>query len=182
MNTRTAFIPSGSPFWVLVTDGRQARFYQLIETERTISMSGASKRRRYEEIREQDLTPVEESLLATETRGDYDLGHGRRGALASDFSSTRHTFEPREDIGEKIERRFAQSVAAKLSHAYAEKRFDRLAIVAPPRMLGELRGHLAPEVAKCIAVELPKELAHCAEKEVLAHVKRALASLPPQAA
>jgi len=31
-------------------------------------------------------------------------------------------------------------------------------MVAPPRMLGDLRAHLHPEVAECVVAEVPKDL------------------------
>jgi protein required for attachment to host cells len=54
--------------------------------------------------------------------------------------------------------RFADEMADRLYKAAHAGRYDRLFIVAPPRVLGELRDKLHKEVEKRLAGTLDKEL------------------------
>jgi len=54
--------------------------------------------------------------------------------------------------------RFADELADALyRHAHANL-FDQLVIIAPPKILGNLRKAFHPEVAERVAAEIPKEL------------------------
>ena len=57
------------------------------------------------------------------------------------------------------EDRFATEIADKLYHLAHANRFQRLVIVAPPKILGALRQSLHKEVLDKIEAEVPKELA-----------------------
>ena len=69
---------------------------------------------------------------------------------------------------------FARRIAEELEHARQQGRFDRLVIMANPRFLGVLRRVLPPQVAQCVAAEVPKDLVHQGDAAVSAH-------LPPEA-
>jgi protein required for attachment to host cells len=47
-------------------------------------------------------------------------------------------------------------------------RLDHLVLIAPPRLLGELRNHLAPSVARIVRHTLAKDLIGRHEAEILA--------------
>ena len=75
-----------------------------------------------------------------------DAGPGQRSALdETDW----HEFE---------ERRFVHEFSARLNEAAQADRFDRLVLVAPPRVLGELRGELDKPVAERLVREIAKDL------------------------
>jgi protein required for attachment to host cells len=71
--------------------------------------------------------------------------------------------------------RFAKTVAAELTKALREKRFDRLHLVAAPRFLGLLRQELGKEVAAVVEEEKAKDLIHLDAAALTAHL------FPPQA-
>jgi protein required for attachment to host cells len=56
------------------------------------------------------------------------------------------------------EERFAARVADTLYDMEHAHRFRELVVVAPPRMLGELRARLRSEVADTVIAEVPKDL------------------------
>ena len=51
-------------------------------------------------------------------------------------------------------------LAAYLADAHSRKTFDQLALIAPHKLLGEIRPHLSHDVTGAILEELPKDLAH----------------------
>jgi protein required for attachment to host cells len=72
-------------------------------------------------------------------------GYGRPAVEETDF----HQLE---------EDRYAADAADQLRIRALAGDFDALAIIAPPKTLGELRKHLHSEVEKRIVLELPKEM------------------------
>jgi len=75
------------------------------------------------------------------------------------------------DAREEIKQHFIKMIAARLNEALSQKSFDKLVLVAPPKMLGELREFLAPAVKKRVAAEMPKDLTHYEGEELLQHLK-----------
>jgi protein required for attachment to host cells len=67
---------------------------------------------------------------------------------------------------------FARQIAAELRQASLEDRFDRVVLAAGPPFLGLLRESVAKVVRSQIAAEIPKDLVHATEKDLLAHVPR----------
>jgi len=123
------------PTWIAVMDGALARFYTL-------------RRGEDGQVFEETATPLSIKKLAR-ARNDkpgrgFAIG-GLRHAIGSD---------PRKlDTGH-----FAREVAGALDAALAEKRFDRLVLVAPSRQLSELREHLSARVRDTLAHQVPKDL------------------------
>ncbi|WP_298975374.1 host attachment protein [uncultured Roseobacter sp.] len=56
------------------------------------------------------------------------------------------------------DKRFAQTVSEKLSKAFTAKKFDRLVIVAGPRMMGLMRSSLDHRVRASVTGEIAKDL------------------------
>lgn len=75
-----------------------------------------------------------------------DRGPGQRSALeVTDW----HEFE---------ETRFVREFAGRLNRAALRNRFERLILVAPPKVLGALRPALSPAVSERVAAEIPSDL------------------------
>ncbi|HLL09893.1 MAG TPA: host attachment protein, partial [Rubrivivax sp.] len=66
--------------------------------------------------------------------------------------------------------RFAKTVAAELTQALREKRFERLHLVAAPKFLGLLRQELGKEVAAVVEDEKAKDLIHLDAAALTAHL------------
>ncbi|HUY68276.1 MAG TPA: host attachment protein [Alphaproteobacteria bacterium] len=183
MPTRATSAPQKQPtIWALIADGKQARVYECRRAEKIVPMSGTTRHAYGTEETEWELVPRKDMSLEAESIKDYQIGHGRRGTASSGMSPARNTYEPHGDIKEELKRHFVTTIAAKLQQACLQKSFDRLIMAAPPHMLGELREYLDPEVRKTIMAELPHELAHCGTRELLAHIRPALADAYGQAA
>ena len=76
--------------------------------------------------------------------------HGTDGNARSAVGET--------DWHQLAEQRFATEVADTLYEMEHAHKFDELVIVAPPKMLGDLRAAFHPEVTQCIVAEVPKDL------------------------
>jgi protein required for attachment to host cells len=98
--------------------------------------------------------------------------HGRRHG--GDGSGVRNIGGPTTSAGDSDRHleagRFAKTVAAELSRALREKRFDRLQIVAAPRFLGMLRQELDKDVAAVVEEEMAKDLIHLDAAALTAHL------------
>ena len=62
------------------------------------------------------------------------------------------------DWHQQAEERFAGQVANLLYHMEHAHKFDELVMVAPPKMLGDLRARLHREVADCVIAEVARDL------------------------
>jgi protein required for attachment to host cells len=77
--------------------------------------------------------------------------HGTDGVSRSAVGET--------DFHQLAEQKFAERIAADLYRMGHAQEFAALVVVAPPRMLGDLRAALHPEVTQRIVAEIPKDLA-----------------------
>ena len=91
-----------------------------------------------------------------------DTGQGHRSALnETDW----HEFE---------EQRFVRELSARLNKAAHANRFDRLILVAPPKVLGELRDELEKAAAERVVDEIAKDLT----KHPVDEIEQAIARKP----
>ena len=88
-----------------------------------------------------------------------EQGTDRPGRLAgADVKSQRSAVED-TDWHQLAEDRFATNIADALYRSAHANRYQRLIIVAPPKVLGTLRKSLHKEVLNRIEAEVPKDLA-----------------------
>jgi protein required for attachment to host cells len=142
--------------WVLVADGEKALFLENMTDDANPNL------RVWREERQDNPADREQG---TDRPGRFgDPGPGQRSA----FEET--------DWHRLGKERFAQDLAERL-YAFAHRgAFDRLVIVAPPRVLGDLRPRLHKEVADRVVAEVPKTLANHPVVEIEALVAEALAA------
>jgi len=123
---------------VLVGDGQKALF---------LRNKGNAQRLRLvvEQVLERDNPPTREQGTDRPGRSSASVGVARSAMEETDW----------HDIAEE---RFAGELADALyRHAQAD-RFEKLVIIAPPKVLGNLRKVLHAEVSARVAAEIPKEL------------------------
>lgn len=68
-------------------------------------------------------------------------------------------YEPQRTQEQHNAELFARDICAQLLKAKNESRFDRLALVAAPAFLGELRNQLDPQLKQLVAYEIDKDYA-----------------------
>lgn len=74
--------------------------------------------------------------------------------------------EPSHDVVEKRRTGFAEEVAAAVNAEVARDGFERLAIVAPARMLNAIRAQLSDQAACRLVHTLDKDLTHVSDHEL----------------
>ena len=130
------FVPHNA--LVLVGDGQKALFLRNKGTAHQVKLV-------VEQVLERNNPPTREQGTDRPGRSNASVGVARSAMEETDW----HTI---------AEERFAGELADALyRHAHANL-FERLVIIAPPKILGNLRKALHAEVADRVAAEIPKEL------------------------
>jgi protein required for attachment to host cells len=123
---------------VLVGDGQKALFLRNKGTAHQVRL-------------------VVENILARDNPPTREQGTDRPGRSNASVGVARSAME-QTDWHDIAEERFAGELADALyRHAHANL-FDKLVIIAPPRVLGNLRKALHTEVIARVTGEIPKEL------------------------
>jgi protein required for attachment to host cells len=89
----------------------------------------------------------------------------RRGAYGSGLE---RTFPHRTEL-----RRFAHELAAYLNDRAHARDFDRLVLVASPKLLGMLRGELSSTTRACVTLELAHDYTKLDARELDEHLRAA---------
>jgi protein required for attachment to host cells len=145
--------------WVLAADSERARIFELSDSDNTL-----------QEI--QDMVNPEgrmqEREVVTDREGRY--GQGSTGAAGGTPGSSpgnpgpgghghqSHTAEPQQTPREHDIEMFTKQVVRYIDQARTENRFDKLRVIAAPRMLGLIRQNLSKEAQKMVEEEIPKNI------------------------
>ena len=140
---------------VLVTDGRKTLFFRNHGDANQIDLRTEAHDERAD---------AKNSEIKTDAAGSnaQSGGYGRPSYEETDF----HQLE---------EDRWARHAAEDVNKRALANDFDALAIIAPPKTLGELRKQLHKEAARRVVIEIDKEMTgHTIadiEKLIVAHTK-----------
>ena len=107
---------------------------------------------------------------------EFETGHSRTSELVSDRPG-RLADGPnggvhaagKTDWHVLNKRRFVREIAGAVSDAALAGSFDRLVLIAPPKILGDLRGDLHKEARKRVVAEIPKDLVGVRPHDLLAN-------------
>ena len=136
--------------WLVVADGGQARIF----------VSHGKK---------DGLTKLDDSVADLEAglpRGMADT----RGRTFDSGGQGRHRLEG-ADPRAHAKTRFLADLADRLNKGALADRYDRLVLIAPPKALGELRGHLHKQAQNRLAVEQPSDLVHLNERDLAGQLR-----------
>jgi protein required for attachment to host cells len=125
--------------WVLVGDGRKALFLRNHGDADLLDLRRVS-------VRLDDNPPTREQ--GTDAPGRAFGSNGVRSAVEN------------TDWHELEEHRFAASVAAEIDEAIRTGACKEIVLVAPPKVLGDLRKQLHNETLKHVKGEVAKDLTH----------------------
>lgn len=131
-------IPNHKNTLVLVGDGRKALFLRQVGRGSKTSLV-------VDHV-------VEEENPATREQGTDQPGR-TSGGTGNRTSAIKET-----DWHRLAEERFAAEIAETLYRRAHAGRFDSLIVIAPPKILGDLRNAFHPEVIERIDREIPKQL------------------------
>ena|SRR5581483_728061 len=104
----------------------------------------------------------------------HELGLDRPARVKESANSARHAVEPRRDLHLAAKEDFVKAVAGEIDAAHGRKRFDKLVLVAPPRVLTELKERLSNAMAKLAADSVQKDLTKVPDHDLAEHLKPTL--------
>jgi len=140
--------------WYIIADGGRARFVERDE-------QGAYR------------TVV--SFVAAELHDrSSDLGRDRPSRVKESANAARHAVEPRRDLHEAAKEDFVKLVAEEIEAEHGRDQFDRLVLIAPPRVLTELKQKPSKPMAKIVVNDLQKDLTKVPDHDLTEHL------LPPR--
>ena len=143
--------------WVVVADGARARV--LINEGPGSGLKPA----------------LDHEFVEAEThRHARDVKSDRPGRAFDTGSGQRHAMEPHHDPHAWEKRQFARTVARLIDDHAGRPSFDRLILVAPPRVLGDLRVELPRRAAARVVHELDKDLTHAPLSDIADHLRDVL--------
>ncbi|MBU2581394.1 MAG: host attachment protein [Alphaproteobacteria bacterium] len=135
--------------WILIADGGKARVL--------VSEGRGSKLNEYEKMR-----------MRAEELPHAQPGTERPARVHESANPARHAIEPRMTPKRHIESDFAREIADRLDGELSN--YERLVIVAAPKMLGDLRDFMSSAVAKKIEATVSKDLTNTPDNEILDHL------------
>jgi len=124
---------------VLVTDGRKTLFFRNHGDINQIDLRTEAHDERED---------AKDSEMKTDAPGSIGQSAGHSGRVA--YEET--------DFHQLEEDRWAKAAAEEINRRALANDFETLAIIAPPKTLGELRKQLHKEAAKRVVCEIPKEM------------------------
>lgn len=142
--------------WVVVADGAHAKFF---------ANEGPSR----------GLVEIPNLELSQERHRTSDMVSDKRGRYSNEAGGGRHAFDPKEDLQHHVEHSFATKIIHELDQAAERKEFDRLVLVAPPKMLGEMRAVLPKRLKSKLAADLDRDLVRATAAELVEHLGDRLA-------
>ncbi|MDE2361433.1 MAG: host attachment protein [Hyphomicrobiales bacterium] len=126
--------------WVLIGDGRKALVLRNEGDADLLDLRRAS-------VRIDDNPPT------------HAQGSDAPGRVVSSVGAMRSAVEP-TDWHEIEAHRFAASMAEQVNEGVRTGACREVVLVAPPKILGEIRHHLSIEAQKRVKGEVPKDLTH----------------------
>ncbi len=133
--------------WILIADASRAKVLQW---------RGAGN----------DFSAVPGMAFETDHKLAHEIGADRPGRSYESVGTARHAVSPRSDPERLEEKRFTLGIIERLDTHAGEDRFDRLIVVAPPVMLGDLRAALTPRLQQRLINTLDKDLTKTPEAKL----------------
>jgi len=100
----------------------------------------------------------------------HDLGLDRPARVKESANAARHAVEPRRDLHVAAKEDFVKHVAGEIDAEHGRKSFDKLVLVAPARVLTELKEELSKAMAKLAADSLQKDLTKVPDHDLAEHL------------
>ncbi len=121
------------------------------------------------------LTPMPDFEMAIENPPTREQGTERPGRTHDRFGPGRHAMEPKADWHRQDKAAFARTLAERLDTVVRTGPIDRLVLIAPPTMMGDLRAMLTPQTRDLVSAEITKDLTHIGPSEIEAQIGDVLA-------
>ncbi len=142
--------------WIVVADGAHAKIFLNDRAGKNLVLHP---------VREMNIQIPPTRELGTDRPGRV---HNRGGV--------RHAMSVHTDWHNAEKEKFAKQVASFVDEAVNEKLIDRLVLVAPARVLGDLRRALSKSAASIVKGEVSKDLVKIDAKSLVDHLSDILTS------
>lgn len=139
--------------WIVVADAAGYRIFSCLK------LGGPMKK-------------VAEKSFPEAKKFTRELGTDRPGRNQAGPRQARHAFANPADWHEQEEKEVARALADLLNERHREKAFDRLVLVAPPKMLGDVREFLEHTDNNYPWREIDKDLARLSSHELEGYFKQ----------
>ena len=103
----------------------------------------------------------------------HDLGLDHPARVKESANAAHHSIEPRRDLHAAAKEDFVKHVAGEIDAEHGRKSFDKLVLVAPARVLTELKEQLSGAMAKLAADSLQKDLTKVPDHDLAEHLVHA---------
>lgn len=137
--------------WIVVADGARAQIFLN---------SGPGT----------GLTPAMQYALLADNRSSGEIDSDRPGRSFDSAGSGRHAMEPPTDAHRHEQMSFALDVARLLEGKCGEKLFEKILIIAAPKMLGYLRAAFGEQTKNMIIGEISKDLTKLSVTDLKGHL------------
>lgn len=139
-----------TPTWILISDGAKAKIYDY---------NGPKHK----------LTLVDDAKFKHTNKPTRELTSTERGRSLQTYGSSMSSLDPRTDPHEHEKQKFAQELAKFLDTKH--KRYERLIVAAPPKMLGYIREKLSKQQIQKTVASIDKDLTNASEVEIEKHLQ-----------
>ena len=136
--------------WYVIADGGRARFVERDE-------NGAFR-------------TVLSFVAADLHKRSRELGLDRPARVKESANTARHAIEPRRDLHNAAKEDFVKLVAEQLDAERARGQFDKLVLVAPARVLAQLKDELSKPIAEIVVSDLQKDLTKIPDHYLTEHL------------
>ena len=137
--------------WFLIADGTRARIA-------------------YNDGPGRGIRPVFDEEFQGRNLASRDIVSDKPGRTFDSGGKGRHAMEPPNDPRELEKRNFARGLARRLDEAAHRGDFDRLVLVATPKVLGNLRALLSAKTLTKVTQEIHKDLTQIPLRQVEDHL------------
>jgi protein required for attachment to host cells len=141
---------TNAKLWYVIADGGRARFVERDE-------NGAFR-------------TVLSFVASDMHKRSSDLGRDRPARVKESANTARHAVEPRRDLHEAAKEDFIALVAEEIAAEHGSGQFDRLVLVAPPKVLTELKQQLSKPLATLVVKDLQKDLTKVPDHDLAQHL------------
>lgn len=142
--------------WILVANGTRARI---------VSNDGPGH----------GIKPLNELTFGIDAASVTELTSDRQGRVSDSAGSGRHALEAKQNPEDIHRMQFLNEVKDEISRRHGLGDFDRLIVVASPKVMGELRVILPNEVSGVVTGEIAKDLTHLTNDDLIKHLSDVVA-------
>lgn len=123
----------------------------------------------------QGVSPIAEGTFDAPVLPTREINADKPGVSFDSVGEGRHRMQPTTDPNRQVKLAFAKRLVSFLEQANNKQKYDRLILIAPPRMLGDLRSALPAKIGNLVYGKLDKDLMHISERDLPDHLAGMLA-------